>query len=284
MSHRAAALLFAIVGAVGASVAHATEPWEDQLREQTQLKSASEYADMATKGYTLIDVAKTSVLDASASELVPVTLPTGGDYIIMGVCDNDCLDLDLAIIKNGAELSKDATDDDWPLVEVAGGGSGYQIKVSMYQCSTPNCGYQLTVWRRDQASPTPAASGTEWQDQLRQQTEIKSGSEYASMASKGYSLAEVAQTSLLEASASETVSLNLSPGREYIVMGVCDNDCQDLDLSLIKGGIELSTDTTDDDWPLVEITPTSSADYKIKVTMYQCSTTSCGYQLTVWQK
>lgn len=123
--------------------------WQEQLQQQTQIKSGSSYANMAGRGYSLVDVAKTGLLDASASEMVTINVPAGSQYMVMGVCDNDCLDLDLALYKDGVELSTDVTDDDWPLLEVNPMGSGsYQIKVTMYQCSTPNCGYQLTVWRQ----------------------------------------------------------------------------------------------------------------------------------------
>ncbi|MFT4974287.1 MAG: hypothetical protein ACI8S6_000169 [Myxococcota bacterium] len=132
-----------------ASTAQAEEPWQVQLREQTQVKSGSDYSNMAGKGYSLVDVAKTSVLDASANEMVTLNLPIGSQYIVMGVCDNDCLDLDLSVMRGGIELSTDTTDDDWPLVEISPtSSSDYQIKVTMFQCSTPNCGYQLTVWKK----------------------------------------------------------------------------------------------------------------------------------------
>ena len=92
------------------------------------------------------------------------------------------------------------------------------------------------------------------------------------MAENGYSLADVAVTALLDFGANETVDITLPVGSDYILMGVCDLDCLDLDLSLMGGGIELSEDTTDDDWPLVEVTPTSNPDYQVKVTMYNCGT------------
>ena len=128
------------------------------------------------------------------------------------------------------------------------------------------------------------AIAQEWQEQLRVQTQQKSGDGHANMAAKGYSLADVAQTSLLDAGSSETVDITLPVGSDYIIMGVCDNACLDLDLSLMSGGIELSTDVTDDDWPLVSVTPTGKPNYQVKVTMYNCSTPNCGYQLTVWKK
>jgi hypothetical protein len=289
MLYRNAVLALIVSSVAGSSPAWALEAWEEQLQAQTRIKSGAEYASMESKGYRLLDVARTSLLNASASEMVPLNLPAGKDYVIMGVCDNDCSDLDLSLMRNGAEVSTDTTSDDWPLVDISGGGDGYQVNVKMYECSTSNCGYQLTVWQRE-AGSTPAASSSgsssesEWEQQLQAQTRIKSGAEYANMAAKGYSLMDVAQTALLAASGNENVSVSLAPGSEYIIMGVCDNDCSDLDLAVIKGGMELSKDTTSDDWPLVDITPTGSSDYEIKVTMYECSTSNCGYQLTVWKK
>ena len=143
---------------------------------------------------------------------------------------------------------------------------------------------RLETWKNVVAESRSANFVQEWETQLTTQTSLKSGSEYADMSAEGYSMMDVAQTSLLDAGASETVDISLPVGSAYILMGVCDNDCLDLDLALLSGGIELSEDTTDDDWPLVEVTPTSNPTYQVKVTMYNCSTPNCGYQLTVWKK
>jgi hypothetical protein len=121
--------------------------------------------------------------------------------------------------------------------------------------------------------------------QLQAQTALRSAEGYANMAGAGYSLLDVASTDLLAPGGVGTVPLNLPLGYEYAVMGVCDNDCSDLDLSVLKSGVELSVDTSTDDWPVVQIVPTGSSGYGIKVTMYRCShSSSCGYQLTVWQR
>ena len=137
-----------------------------------------------------------------------------------------------------------------------------------------------------QAAPAAGSSGQEWMQQLQAQTSLRSGEGYANMAGAGYSLLDVASTDLLAPGGAATVPLNLPLGYEYAVMGVCDNDCSDLDLSVLKSGVELSVDTSTDDWPVVQVTPTGSpSGYGIKVTMYRCShSSSCGYQLTVWQR
>ena len=139
-----------------------------------------------------------------------------------------------------------------------------------------------------QAAPAPAApssSGTEWMQQLQAQTELRSGAGYANMAGHGFTLLDVAGTDLLPPSGATTIPVNLPLGYDYAIMGVCDNDCSDLDLAVLKSGVELSVDTSRDDWPVVQVVPTGTSSYEIKVSMYQCSHSSaCGYQLTVWQR
>ena len=274
--------LFATLALLAVPGAFAAE-WQDQLQTQTRMKAGADFADLEGNGYSLIDVPRTALLDASSSEVVTITLPTRGDYYLLGVCDNDCLDLDLAVSQGGVEVNRDSTDDDWPLLEIEGGSGTYQVRVTMYQCSTPSCGYQLTVWR-GQGGASGSSGGSSWEAQLQEQTRIKSGADFADLEGNGYSLMDVARTSLLDASGNEVVDINLPPGKEYVVMGVCDNDCLDLDLAVLKGGLELSKDSSTDDWPLVEIVPTGSSGYQIRVTMYACSTPTCGYQLTVWRR
>ena len=278
----------ATIGAFLMSVqaAEAQSSWEEQLQNQTVLKSGSGYADMASNGYSLVDVPKTELLAANDSTTVGITLPAGQSYALLGVCDNDCSDLDLALYQNGTELVKDVTQDDWPVLQVdASGSSSYEVRVTMYSCSTSTCGYQLSVWQGSgSASPSASSGGSNWEEQLQQQTSIKSGEGYGNFAAQGYSLMDVAQTELLAASASSDVEINLPPGSEYALLGVCDNDCSDLDLTLIKGGMELDQDTTTDDWPVLKVTPTSSSNYTVRVSMYNCSTSTCGYQLSVWKR
>ena len=139
--------LFALV--LASSVANAQEAWREQLTSQTTIKSGTGYADLTTKGFTLIDVAQTEVILAGASSVSSVILSPGSQYVILGVCDNDCSDLDLNLSKGGMELDKDSTTDDWPLLTVTPTSSpNYEVKVTMYACSTPNCGYQLSIWKR----------------------------------------------------------------------------------------------------------------------------------------
>lgn len=122
------------------------------------------------------------------------------------------------------------------------------------------------------------------QELLRIQMERRSGPAYADLEGHGYTLFDVPKVGLLEPDDSASFPMFLPPGAQYVIMGVCDDDCQDLDLAVMKGSQEMERDTTADDWPLVELTPVLNPNYQLTVTMYRCSTPSCGYQISVWTR
>lgn len=91
----------------------------------------------------------TGRLDDEGVEWVNVELPSGYTYQILGVCDNDCFDLDLELYNTRNELlSQDIETDDYPLVTVTPGERTiYRVKVIMANCSSEPCRYGLAVYR-----------------------------------------------------------------------------------------------------------------------------------------
>ncbi len=78
-----------------------------------------------------------------------------------------------------------------------------------------------------------------------------------------------------------TAKIRLRPGH-YQVIGVCDDDCTDLDM-VVTGpdDEEIGRDVLLDPLPAVEFTVRRRGDYHIDVSMESCSTDSCfyGFQL-----
>ena len=71
-------------------------------------------------------------------------------------------------------------------------------------------------------------------------------------------------------------TVRLYGGNEYVVAGACDADCTDLDLSILNAsGDEVATDYGDDDTPVVNVEPRSSSGFTIKVSMYKCTEEPC---------
>lgn len=89
----------------------------------------------------------------------------------------------------------------------------------------------------------------------------------------------------LDQSGSEYLLVTLEKDNTYYILGVCDHDCQDLDLELY----DLKTDTTlkddePDDYPLIVVTPAIETTYRIKVIMANCDSEPCRYGIAVYKK
>ncbi|HJU86984.1 MAG TPA: hypothetical protein VJ788_06425 [Gemmatimonadota bacterium] len=75
----------------------------------------------------------------------------------------------------------------------------------------------------------------------------------------------------------------LSAGSTYRIVGVCDNDCTDFDLSLEDADRNvLVSDVLEDDLPIVNFSPSTSATYWIRPTMVACGVNPCGYGIAVF--
>lgn len=90
----------------------------------------------------------------------------------------------------------------------------------------------------------------------------------------------------LRDSGSETTVAHLRAGRQYIIVGVCDEDCSDLDIVLYPatGNTALARDLLTDDAPIVQHQPSSTGDYRIYVSMADCDVEPCGYAVRIYEK
>jgi hypothetical protein len=121
----------------------------------------------------------------------------------------------------------------------------------------------------------------EWVAQVRRLLQ-RAGQEYEA---RGYSMTHRIYTGSLNEGASEMVTLNLSIGTQYQIMGQCDNDCTDLDLTLYDGASnQIAQDIELDDVPVVAVTPRRSGTFRVRVTMATCSAEPCRYGIGVFGK
>ena len=75
----------------------------------------------------------------------------------------------------------------------------------------------------------------------------------------------------------------LTAGSSYRIVGVCDNDCTDVDLTLEDSSrTVLASDVLNDDLPIITFAPSTSATYWIRPTMAVCNTNPCGYGIAVF--
>ncbi len=92
---------------------------------------------------------------------------------------------------------------------------------------------------------------------------------------------------LLKSGDSTTLDVTLNLDRNYRLVGVCDQQCSNLNMKLYNNsGALVYEDTSNDDLPLVDASPRVSGSYTLKVTMADCSnaTYGCYYGVTLLRK
>jgi hypothetical protein len=120
--------------------------WERQVRGQIDAVTAK-----ATElGYVRSGQSFSGELRATASESVTLTLDETREHIIVGVCDNDCSDMDLALSEmSGGHVVADRDGNDVPILEVASGHKGaHRLTITMASCTTAPCRYAIAVYSR----------------------------------------------------------------------------------------------------------------------------------------
>lgn len=131
---------------------------------------------------------------------------------------------------------------------------------------------------------TTAAAATaqdEWVRQVRRLL-IAAGER---LEAQGYELTHDIYTGSLNDDAQGMVSLNLSIGTQYEILGQCDEDCTDLDLVLFDpAGNQIDSDLLEDDYPVVSVTPRRTGTYRVRVMMATCSVEPCRYGIGVFGK
>ncbi len=103
------------------------------------------------------------------------------------------------------------------------------------------------------------------------------------MAQSGFSQDGQRHTGFLRNGGNQSISLNLKGGATYVILGVCDQDCNDMDLVLYDAsGTVIGADQAPDDVPLVSAEPTSSGSFRLEVSIPSCSIEPCGFGVLVF--
>jgi hypothetical protein len=144
MSSRSFALV--LVGLSVAVAGWAGDAWEEQCREQLRLAGVA----LASQDYQLAHQLYTGKLSGGAEESLGITLDKDRQYALVGVCDEDCKDLDLVLLTlDDEEVDSDVEQDEFPMVEVeVAGVSSFKLKVLMADCQNGPCFYCIGVFTK----------------------------------------------------------------------------------------------------------------------------------------
>lgn len=129
--------------------------------------------------------------------------------------------------------------------------------------------------------PVVAIAQTDWLAQARWYLE-----EEAQNNLPDYSWVGQPMAGSLAQDASQTRRIRLQANVEYAILGACDDDCSDLDLELYsaQGTTMIDSDVEGDKFPMVTVTPTRTANYRIVTKMFACSNQPCYYAVGVFRR
>jgi hypothetical protein len=83
---------------------------------------------------------------------------------------------------------------------------------------------------------------------------------------------------------SDVFEATISIPGEYAVIGVCDNDCSNLDIRVLDGhGALIAEDTAPDDFPIVELVLSGTATVTVQVTMINCAQEPCFFGANLYR-
>ena len=131
------------------------------------------------------------------------------------------------------------------------------------------------------ALATEATAQNSFQQQVRNQIQTASNT----IREHGYSADRDPITGSLNSAANESMMVNLQGGTRYAIVGVCDNDCSDVDLRIWDpNGTKLAEDIQTDDTPVLEFTATVTGQYRLSVEMATCRTNPCYWGVQVFKR
>ena len=130
-------------------------------------------------------------------------------------------------------------------------------------------------------STEATAQGNQYQQQIANQI----NSAATLVKSQGYNPDRAPMMGSLNDDAQESVMINLNAGTHYALVGVCDNDCTDVDLQVFGGdGTKIAEDLATDDKPVVQFVAPYTGAYRMKVLMPSCNQNPCYYGVQVFVK
>ncbi|MFL5541750.1 MAG: hypothetical protein ACJ8J0_22380 [Longimicrobiaceae bacterium] len=224
-------------------------------------------------------------LRTNASTNHAVQLNAGTAYQIIGVCDNDCSDFDLRLFDpSGREVDSDVLTDDKPVVSVTPSRSGtYTVRAIMTTCSSEPCRYGIGVYGGGGGGAQGIVDQGTGGDQWTQQVANLLNQAASTALSRGMRRTHTPYIGSLRTGASGNHTLQLNAGTSYALIGVCDNDCSDLDLRLFDpSGREVASDLLTDNTPVVNVTPRRTGTYTVRAIMTACSDQPCRYGIGVY--
>ena len=125
-----------------------------------------------------------------------------------------------------------------------------------------------------------AGAANRWRQQVYDQLEA-----FRREVEEGFAPVGDPVVDLLEPRAETSFDLSLRGGAEYLIVGFCDEDCDDLDLhARYASGQSADADYEPDDYPVLRFQAPAKGSCRITVSMPGCSTSDCVFGVQVYAR
>jgi hypothetical protein len=102
----------------------------------------------ASRGLRRTGWSRQGTLAAGDEAVVKLELSGSSFYVVTGLCDASCKNLDLELLdRKGRMLASDHRSDDFPLITAQSGT--YRMRVQMIKCALRKCYYGLRTYVKD---------------------------------------------------------------------------------------------------------------------------------------
>ena len=136
---------------------HAQDAWDVQVREQL-VAAGVRFAD---GGYELTRQIRVGSLEDGEDDTIMFEIEREQRYMIMGVCDSDCSDLDIVLYhEDGSRFGDDLGMNAFPIMDVAvDRDRSFTLEARMAECSSEPCRYGLGVFASPDTGMGPGGIG-----------------------------------------------------------------------------------------------------------------------------
>ncbi|MBH5328907.1 hypothetical protein H9Q10_04405 [Eikenella sp. S3360] len=217
---------------------------------------------------------RTVRIEQGQSNTTPLDVKAGQVYTVFADCAANCNNIGFSITQGRSTLFRKARGDGARFTWQAERDGRVELNTEMKDCNRNRCRSMVQVFaggkvsNSDSAGTLPAA-----QQRNREQTrELDKDSRELPLISG--SLAD---------GQSRSVDLELTPGKYYTVFGNCDENCEDLDLTLLSDGIAIDADTDSDDVPALRFKVETGSRRQLKISMEDCDADTCAYSAQVFE-
>ncbi|MFC1660149.1 hypothetical protein ACFL3S_01610 [Gemmatimonadota bacterium] len=247
------------------------------VQAQSPVDRVAQFARAAPELAQVPETIEGSLRPGEAAD-IPVDLAGGSHYTVVAFCEAACSDLDLVLLNpDGEGVETDIFPDAEPTLSFTAGSTGsHTIRTVMVACSREPCRFALGLFQGSfqEGRGVPRVRMAERMIRLAEE-----------LSGNGYQELPMEQAGFLDQAHELRFPVTLEAGVEYQIVGVCDDDCSDLDLALFdpwEG--EMAADRFADATPILSVSTERPAVFRVGVTMVECQANPCEFQVGFFGK